>query len=273
MKPRPAATESSDKGGGPKKLLRHIYLDHPAKPLSSSVQNPAGLYLSQAHNELNGGYFAFSDPTFSDLRASFGLVESIAGLSAGTIATLVVHPLDIVKTRMQIYRSVSDPLSKPPTTVRLLRSLTSNPRPIASLYRGLTPNLVGNATSWASFFFFKSRFERLLAQRHGGTTDAAARPSAGDYFVASALAGAATSVLTNPVWVLKTRMLSSDHGAQGAYPSMTAGARIILRTEGLVGFYRGLVPGVVRVMPATWVTFLVYENVRFYLPHWVADWT
>ncbi|GJC82024.1 mitochondrial FAD carrier protein FLX1 [Colletotrichum liriopes] len=29
------------------------------------------------------------------------LVESIAGLSAGSVATLVVHPLDIVKTRMQ----------------------------------------------------------------------------------------------------------------------------------------------------------------------------
>ncbi|GAH66791.1 unnamed protein product, partial [marine sediment metagenome] len=28
-------------------------------------------------------------------------VESIAGLSAGVISTLVVHPLDIVKTRMQ----------------------------------------------------------------------------------------------------------------------------------------------------------------------------
>lgn len=272
-----------------------------------------------------------------------------------------------------VYRSVSDPLSKPPTTVRLLRSLTSNPRPIASLYRGLTPNLVGNATSWASFFFFKSRFERLLAQRHGSGEHV--RPSAGDYFVASALAGAATSVLTNPVWVLKTRMLSSDHGAHGAYPSMTAGARTILRTEGIVGFYRGLgvsligvshgavqfavyeplkrvyygrrlrrsgvgstaspmspeatvvisscaklvagavtypyqvvrsrlqnyqaderfgrgasgvvtriwreeglrgfyrglVPGVVRVMPATWVTFLVYENVKFYLPRWMAE--
>ena len=28
-------------------------------------------------------------------------VESIAGLTAGSVATLVVHPLDIVKTRMQ----------------------------------------------------------------------------------------------------------------------------------------------------------------------------
>ncbi|ATY66686.1 mitochondrial folate carrier [Cordyceps militaris] len=334
------------------------------------------------------------------------VVESIAGLSAGTIATLVVHPLDIVKTRMQstpsppftthhcstpsqltllqVYRSVSDPLSKPPTTVRLLRSLTATPRPLASLYRGLTPNLVGNATSWASFFFFKSRFERLLARQHRhGDTTTPPLPSAGDYFVASALAGAATSVLTNPVWVLKTRMLSSDRGARGAYPSMSAGALSILRTEGplgfyrglgvslvgvshgavqfavyeplkrayynrrragrgdadpaatppppplrpmspeativlssaaklvagaatypyqvvrsrlqnyraderfgrgargvvariwreegLRGFYRGLVPGVVRVMPATWVTFLVYENVKFHLPHWVAD--
>ncbi|OAA54205.1 Mitochondrial carrier domain protein [Cordyceps fumosorosea ARSEF 2679] len=314
-----------------------------------------------------------SDPSHAGLPPA--VVESIAGLSAGTVATLVVHPLDIVKTRMQIYRSVSDPLSKPPTTARLLRSLTATPRPIASLYRGLTPNLVGNATSWASFFFFKSRFERLLLQRHPDT-DA---PTPGDYFVASALAGAATSILTNPVWVLKTRMLSSDRSARGAYPSMLAGARAILRAdgprgfyrglgvsligvshgavqfavyeplkrayfarrrttttittrddaaaaplspeavvalssaaklvagavtypyqvvrsrlqgyaaderfgrgaravvariwreEGARGFYRGLLPGVVRVMPATWVTFLVYENVKFHLPRWLEE--
>ncbi|KPM41321.1 hypothetical protein AK830_g5218 [Neonectria ditissima] len=255
-----------------------------------------------------------------------------------------------------------------PTTISLLRSLTANPQPLASLYRGLTPNLVGNASSWASFFFFKSRFERALAAYR-----CRPRPSPADYFVASALAGASTAVLTNPVWVLKTRMVSSDRGASGAYPSMLAGARTILATEGprgfyrglavsligvshgavqfavyepakrwyyarrhrlhgidegapmtseatvalssaaklvagavtypyqvlrsrlqnyeaderfgrgfrgvvtrvwredgLRGFYRGLVPGVVRVMPATWVTFLVYENVKYYLPRWVA---
>ncbi|UPK94020.1 hypothetical protein LCI18_004955 [Fusarium solani-melongenae] len=307
-------------------------------------------------------------PDLKHAGLSPAAIESIAGLSAGTVATLVVHPLDIVKTRMQIYRSSASSAVRP-TTVSLLRSLTSNPRPLASLYRGLTPNLVGNASSWASFFFFKSRFERTLAAWHGRP---GGHPSAGDYFVASALAGASTSALTNPVWVLKTRMVSSDRGAHGAYPSMISGARSILSTEGirglyrglgvsligvshgavqfavyepakrwyyaqrqerhgvsrdapmtpeatvalssaaklvagavtypyqvlrsrlqnyeaderfgrgirgvvvriwkedgLRGFYRGLMPGVVRVMPATWVTFLVYENVKYYLPRWV----
>ncbi|KEY69875.1 hypothetical protein S7711_06431 [Stachybotrys chartarum IBT 7711] len=295
------------------------------------------------------------------------VVEVAAGLSAGTVATLVVHPLDIVKTRMQIYRGPAVPgAAQPPSTVALMRSLTSSKQPLATLYRGLTPNLIGNAGSWASFFFFKSRFEALLSHLQGHT-----RPSPGDFFVSGALAGAATTVLTNPVWVIKTRMLSSDRGAQGAYPSMMAGARTILATEGVRGFYRGLgvsligvshgavqfavyepakqmyyarraeqgvdrgapmsteatlvisstaklvagavtypyqvlrsrlqnysaderfgrgftgvvariwkeegvpgfyrgvVPGVIRVMPATWVTFLVYENVRHHLPLWL----
>ncbi|KAJ6438507.1 solute carrier family 25 (mitochondrial folate transporter), member 32 [Purpureocillium lavendulum] len=159
-------------------------------------------------------------------------VESVAGLSAGTIATLVVHPLDIVKTRMQIYRSGSSAAPRP-TTVALLRSLTANDRPLASLYRGLTPNLVGNASSWASFFFFKSRLERALAA-------ARQRPGAGPR---------------------PTRMLSSDRGAVGAYPSMLAGARAILRTEGLRGFYRGLGVSMLGVSHGA-VQFAVYEPAK-----------
>lgn len=287
------------------------------------------------------------------------LVESVAGLSAGAVSTLVVHPLDIVKTRMQIQRT-----SSPSSTMAVIRSMTSSGHPLASLYRGLTPNLVGNASSWAFFFFFKSRADRALASLR--PAERSTRPSPLDYLLSPAVAGALTTVLTNPVWVIKTRMLSSDRAAEGAYPSMTAGARRIYRSEGLRGFYRGLgvsligvshgsvqfavyepakrlytarraepdaplpteatmllssgaklvagavtypyqvlrsrlqnyaaddrfgrgfggvvrktwreegvrgfyrglVPGVVRVMPATWVTFLVYENVKYYLPRW-----
>ncbi|KAH0495248.1 hypothetical protein TgHK011_008813 [Trichoderma gracile] len=310
-----------------------------------------------------------SMPGSHDGGLSPALVESIAGLSAGTIATLVVHPLDIVKTRMQISTSAASAASQNLSTVAMLRSLSSNPKPFSSLYRGLVPNLSGNALSWASFFFFKTRFEDLLTLARGSS-----RPTPSDFFVASALAGAATSVLSNPIWVVKTRMLASDKGAKGAYTSMWSGFRTIYATEGVSGlyrglgvsmigvshgavqfavyepakrlyfarrkrmgtdngrmtteatvaissvskliagavtypyqvlrsrlqvfhadekfgkgfrgvvrmtwqqegirgFYRGLIPGVVRVMPSTWVTFLVYENVRFYLPRWVASWS
>ncbi|KAK7456028.1 hypothetical protein Landi51_02272 [Colletotrichum acutatum] len=265
----------------------------------------------------------------------------------------------------------------------LIRTLTQNPHPIASLYRGLTPNLIGNASSWSAFFFFKSRVERAIALWRAGYMPLSSGSGAHarnltkeylttqDFFVSSALAGALTQVLTNPVWVLKTRMLSSDRTAAGAYANMWTGARLLYRSEGLRGFYRGLgvsligvshgavqfavyepakkmyfagrqrkgdnggrlsneatvvissvaklvagavtypyqvlrsrlqnydaderfgrgirgvvkriwqeegvrgfyrglMPGVVRVMPATWVTFLVYENVKYYLPQWAA---
>ncbi|KAK1972791.1 mitochondrial carrier [Colletotrichum sublineola] len=309
------------------------------------------------------------------------LVESVAGLSAGSVATLVVHPLDIVKTRMQIHRSAANP-SVTLTTMSLIRTLTQNPHPIASLYRGLTPNLIGNASSWSAFFFFKSCVERAIAYWKSGylPLTRGSGPEARnltkeylttqDFFVSSALAGAFTQVMTNPVWVIKTRMISSDRTAAGAYQSMWSGAKVLYRSEGwrgfyrglgvgligvshgavqfavyepakkmyfagrqrkgdndgrlsneatvvissaaklvagavtypyqvlrsrlqtydaderfgrgirgvvarmwqeegLRGFYRGLIPGVVRVMPATWVTFLVYENVKFYLPQWL----
>jgi hypothetical protein len=33
------------------------------------------------------------------------------------------------------------------------------------------------------------------------------------------------------------------------------------RNEGFVGFYKGLVPNILRVTPAASITFLIYENV------------
>jgi len=284
-----------------------------------------------------------------------------------------------------VYRSTYTSSPTPLTTIAILRALLQTDRPVSALYRGLTPNLLGNATSWASFFFFKSRFERAIACiRSSATRDGQKRENHRltplDFFLASLLSGIATQLLTNPIWVLKTRMLALDASAQGAYPSMLSGARQLLRDEGwkgfyrglgvgmlavshgavqfavyepgrrlwvaaaervrrsrgtsesnreaglsneatvvlstvsklvagtvtyplqvlrsrlqyheaervfgrglrgvvgqlwreegVRGFYRGLVPGVVRVMPATWVTFLVYENVKWYLPRWIGE--
>lgn len=142
--------------------------------------------------------------------------------------------------------------------------MVRSPHPIASLYRGLTPNLIGNAASWSIFFFFKARVERTIAAWKGGAMDTPsvkARLSPGDYFVASGLAGLLTQVITNPIWVLKTRILSSDRSAEGAYPGMLSGARRLLRSEGIAGFYRGLSVSMLGVSHGA-VQFAVYEPAK-----------
>ncbi|KAH7012475.1 mitochondrial carrier domain-containing protein [Microdochium trichocladiopsis] len=81
------------------------------------------------------------------------LVETVAGLTAGSVATLTVHPLDIVKTRMQIHRS-SAARPEGMTTVSLLRKLLQGPHPVAALYRGAVgvyPSMwTGFRTIWAT---------------------------------------------------------------------------------------------------------------------------
>ncbi|KAK3351760.1 mitochondrial carrier domain-containing protein [Neurospora tetraspora] len=228
----------------------------------------------------------------SDAGLSPALVETVAGLSAGSMATLIVHPLDIVKTRMQVHRSSPTNPSAALTTVSVFRSLAQTDRPLAALYRGLTPNLIGNATSWASFFFFKSRFERLIAHLKAPPPSLPLAPSLPtsplgestlsqnvttpkketqaqikshlsptDFFAASLLAGAATQIITNPIWVLKTRMLSTDRLAADAYPSMFSGAVRLFKSEGILGFYRGLGVGMLAVSHGA-VQFAVYDPAR-----------
>jgi len=196
------------------------------------------------------------------VRLSPAQVETIAGLSAGIISTLVVHPLDVIKTRLQIHRSAS---ATPISSLSLLRTLARNEHPIQSFYRGLSPNLLGNASSWALFFYFKSMFETQLRRCHGrnsnGTQISQQSLSTLDYFISSGLSGLAINVVTNPIWVLKTRMLSSDRSAVGAYPTMWIGSKAVYRHEGWRGFYKGLGISCLGVFHGA-VQFAVYESLK-----------
>jgi solute carrier family 25 (mitochondrial folate transporter), member 32 len=40
----------------------------------------------------------------------------------------------------------------------------------------------------------------------------------------------------------------------------------VWRNEGFLGFYKGMGPNLLRVVPSTCITFLVYENVKWALP-------
>lgn len=171
--------------------------------------------------------------------------EAAAGFTAGLIGTIVTHPLDVIKTRLQIHRGAL-PLG---ASLRLV--------PWPSLYRGLSTNLVGNTVAWALYFSLYDAAKKMAAGRGGES-----RPlTSVDVLLASAGAGLITSVCTNPIWVIKTRLLSTDASATSSYHGLRDGIVRITREEGWRGWYRGLVPSMFGVTHGA-IQFMVYERLK-----------
>ena len=76
--------------------------------------------------------------------------------------------------------------------------------------------------------------------------------------------------VTYPYQVIRSR-IQTYHSEERFGKGIRGVAGKVLKEEGWRGFYKGLGTHSVRVLPATWVTFLVYENVRYYLPRWTDD--
>lgn len=200
------------------------------------------------------------------------LIESAAGFTAGVVSTLAVHPFDIVKTRLQIEQNER---SRPGGSLRVVRRIASeaqaepgNTRATAvvrAFYRGLMPNMLGNSVSWALYFMWYGKIKDIIREMRPQLRSTGRRDlNSSDYFMASGAAGVITAVLTNPIWVIKTRMLSTARNAPGAYKSISHGTLEIYRVEGLRGFYRGLIPSLFGVSHGA-IQFMAYEQLK---NHW-----
>lgn len=151
---------------------------------------------------------------------------------------------------------------RPLSTMDVVRSFMKAKNPVTAAYRGLPVNLVANSASWACFFQFKDVFEDSITAADGGFgLTSGDRPSGMGYFVASGLAGVATSCLTNPLWLLRTRITSTDRHTAEAYPNMRVGAARVYRGEGLAGFYKGLGTSLIGTSHGA-IQFALYEPLR-----------
>ncbi|KAA8643187.1 putative mitochondrial folate carrier protein Flx1 [Aspergillus tanneri] len=117
-----------------------------------------------------------------------------------------------------------------------------------------------HSESWALYFLCYSNLKSML--RVSRTTREQELTSF-DYFISSGAAGMLTSILTNPIWVIKTRMLSTGSRTPEAYSSFTTGVTQIYRSEGILGFYRGLLPSLFGVSHGA-LQFMTYEKLKVY---------
>lgn len=130
------------------------------------------------------------------------IANTVAGLTAGGVSTIAMHPLDLVKTRMQVTGG---------TTFSVMQS-TYKSHGLAGLYRGLGTNLIGGMLGWGIYFAWYGQIKNLVGPGRE-------KLSGAEYLFSSASAGLLTSICTNPIWVVKTRMLTTNHGDTMAYTS------------------------------------------------------
>ena len=198
----------------------------------------------------------------------------IAGASSGFLATLLLHPLDLIKTRFHVQEHGSRRLPH-------YSGLTDAVRTIVrlegwrGLYGGLAPNIVGNTASWGVYMLAYNRCKDALHERgHSGSPL---------YVCAATVAGALTTILLHPVFTGKTRLQLQFNTAalsqmqqqqpppsllpmsqRDNYAGFLNAVRRMVTEEGVSGLYRGIGPSMLLVSHGS-IQFLTYEQTKLEL--------
>lgn len=156
---------------------------------------------------------------------------------------------------------------------------------ITGFYRGLVPTLFGvshGALQFMAYEQMKNYRSRMTTKadksevsdtpntttnkNNNNSTATQTQSNLGniDFFVTSSLSKVFAGCVTYPYQVLRSRLQTYD--AHLVYRGAGDAIAQIWAREGVAGFYKGLGPNLFRVLPSTWVTFLVYENTKAVLP-------
>lgn len=175
----------------------------------------------------------------------------VAGVSGGVASTLVLHPLDLVKIRMQVETG-----RQKVAVFDFMKTVVRN-HGLRGLYTGASPNVVASGLAWGSYFFGYNEIKLLMRNEENEML------SPFQHSAAAMIAGGLTQLITNPLWVIKTRMCSSA-ATVVPYRSILHGLTSIVKTEGFLALYKGLVPGLVGTTHGA-VQFVAYEELKYYL--------
>ncbi|XP_057740916.1 peroxisomal nicotinamide adenine dinucleotide carrier-like [Arachis stenosperma] len=242
------------------------------------------------------------------MSESNALANGLAGAGGGIIAQIITYPLQTVNTRQQTERTLkrnnqslllqssnTTTTSAPGTLLQILHVIGSEGW--GGLYSGLKPSLLGTAASQGIYYYFYQIF------KNKAVAFAAARKLKGHgdgtvgmfgWLVVAAIAGSLNVLLTNPIWVLVTRMQTHTQAERkimeekkealrmAASESSLAGsilreklaeldskkprpygtihaANEVYSEAGIVGFWKGVIPALIMVCNPS-IQFMIYES-------------
>ncbi|CAB4310837.1 unnamed protein product [Prunus armeniaca] len=179
--------------------------------------------------------------------AEFYAACGVAGMLATGLTHLAVTPIDVVKCNMQI-----DPIKYKSVTSGF--GVLLKEQGIRGLFKGWAPTLIGYSAQGAGKFglyeFFKKYYTDIAGPEY------AAKYKTLIYLAGSASAEVIADVALCPMEAVKVRVQTQPGFARG----LADGLPKIIKSEGALGLYKGLVPLWGRQVPYTMMKFALFEN-------------
>ncbi|KAJ1980255.1 mitochondrial aspartate-glutamate transporter agc1 [Dimargaris cristalligena] len=195
-----------------------------------------------------------SPETLVPTTAPTGLTKLVHKLLGGAVAgitgTLIIYPLDIVKTRLQNQRPNAQGVLPYRHGVDCFRQLVRH-EGMRGVYRGLVPNLVGITPEKAIKLAVNDFTREWLAGRYLAPGQSESQLGPGYGMIAGATAGVCQVIVTNPMEIVKINMQVA--GTTPGAPKPTAMG--LVRQLGLRGLYRGTPATLLRDVPFSVVFF------------------
>nr|CCA25283.1 Mitochondrial Carrier (MC) Family putative [Albugo laibachii Nc14] len=198
-------------------------------------------------------FFGATDPS----RATFPILNILAGASSGVIGAVFGSPFSIVKTRIQATSSSSTNGKYQYAGMidgfrQILRA-----EGITGFFRGLTATVpriaIGSAIQLSTY-----------AQAKNFVMEAGFEDGLMVHFGSSIVSGLAVTTAINPLDVISTRLYSQRviNGKGELYDNLTDSIRKTYKAEGLRAFYKGWTAHYLRVGPHTILTFILWEQAK-----------
>lgn len=204
---------------------------------------------------------------FPEQHAS--VIHMGSAVSAGAISDVLCNPMFVVRTRLQteslhffVKKSLhTESIRNQSTIIQMIKQLYSEGG-IFSFWRGMSANFLGLSHVAVQFPIYEQLKLFLRANREEG------QETVPELLIASGLSKMSACLLTYPHEVIRSRLMDDRTVHRIGF------VKTCLRlysAEGFAGFYAGLPVSLVRVLPNTMLTFLVYERTLYFVSRELQD--
>lgn len=187
------------------------------------------------------------------------VAHALSGAGGGALSMVVTYPLITLSTRAQTESARLNAKEKNvPGKQAKISTLEAAKRivqreGVSGLYSGLDSALFGISVTNFIYYYFYEGTKSVLQTRK-----AAKNLSTAESMLAGTIAGSTTSILTNPIWVVNTRMTVRDGGEKAT----TIGTITdIIHRDGVKAFFSGIGPALILVINPV-LQYTIFEQLR-----------